>query len=467
MNRLPPELLTRVFDLAVDHGSEEHAKQVIPLTHVCRYWRTVLLSYPGMWSTVYMKPGDPTVISEWLARSQKVPLTVVAEFSDSYEHPPCRYQDLATATLAGSNDPGLCPRHQAVLSLDQLLPHRSRIRDLSIRLDSSNPYWNDPEDEGHEGEPTLLYHHFFRGTLPNLQHLDFRAAHVQRRRFMIPIPEPLFVGGLPRLKKLKYLGVTPGLTGMVKNLASCEIGNWSRTAGITFLHPNELQVFFNNNKNVESLTLGDNCEVFHDEPWVPIAIPMTDLKFLKIQCWSSREIEKFLNFIHAPQFKNLDTVQLSRSALRGVQAVVTDGSGHAFQFSYYEDEATPHPVRHFGTAITTLRLDQGMTLNSASHLRDLFWSLDAVQALEFNGTIADFVQDVLSETELFLELRVIRVAVSRGDCKRTLRLLAIASKRRMEEGNPLTTIEPLLVEGKDRLDQSLRVEWEEGYKRRT
>ena len=138
-DRLPPELLTRIFDLAVDCGSEEHAKQITSLAHVCRYWRTALLSYPGIWSTVYMKPGDPRIISEWLARSQKAPLTVIAEFNDSYHHPRCRYEDDAAATLGDKCYIGVCPRHQAILSLDQLLPHRSRIRDLTILLHSSDP----------------------------------------------------------------------------------------------------------------------------------------------------------------------------------------------------------------------------------------------------------------------------------------------------------------------------------------
>ena len=35
---------------------------------------------------------------------------------------------------------------------------------------------------------------------------------------------------------------------------------------------------------------------------------------------------------------------------------------------------------------------------------------------------------------------------------------------KLEDGNPFTAIEPLLAEGEDGLDQSLRVEWEEGYK---
>ena len=221
-HRLPPEIMTRILSLAVDHGSEEHTKQIIPLTHVCRYWRTLLLSYPRTWSTLCLKPGNPAIISEWLSRSQGVPLTVVAEFTDAYEHPPCRYKDSAKATLADTYDLEVCPRHKAALSLDQLLPHRSRIRDLDILIRSSDPLWG---DEDHRGEPPLLYHHFFKKTLPNLHRLDLRATHIEETRFTIPIPALLFGGVLlPRLKELKYLGVNGGLTWTAMNLVSCEIG---------------------------------------------------------------------------------------------------------------------------------------------------------------------------------------------------------------------------------------------------
>lgn len=112
-------------------------------------------------------------------------------------------------------------------------------------------------------------------------------------------------------------------------------------------------------------------------------------------------------------------------------------------------------------------MDPGITLERLGdepESYDLFRSFDTVQVLEFEGVIADFVQNALSTTGVFPGLRVIRVAVSRHDCVRVLRSLAIASKRRMMEGNPLTTIEPLLVEGEDGLDENLRVEWEESYK---
>ena len=243
--RLPPEILTRILYIAVDHGSEEHTDQVTPLMHVCRYWRTLLLSYPRMWSTLCMKPGNPSLISEWLARSQKVPLTVIAEFSDAYEHPPCRYRDSATAALANIYDHEVCPRHEAILSLDQLLPHRSRIHDLDILIRSSDPDW---EDGGHESEPRLLNHCFFRETLPNLQHLDFRATHVEQERYMIPVPNSLFAGELPCLKELKYLGVHGDLTERAKNMISCEIGYWSGSAGPSIFSHEELETLLTTTK---------------------------------------------------------------------------------------------------------------------------------------------------------------------------------------------------------------------------
>jgi len=290
-HRLPPELLTRIFDLVVDCRSEEHPEQITPLTHVCRYWRTVILSYPQIWSTVCLKPGDPNTISEWLERSQKVPLFVIAKFTDTYEHPPCRYQDSAAATLASTNNPEVCPRHKAVLSLDKLLPHRPRIRALSIFFHSSDPDW-DADD--HDGEPTLLFHHFFKETLPNLRRLDFRATHVERDRYMIPIPDSLFAKNLPHLKKLKHLGVTGGLSGSAKNLTSCELGFWSESAGPTIIDTEELRVLFDNNKTLKSLTINE-CKFTTDGSRAATATPMTNIKFLRIDCPVGNDLQTILH----------------------------------------------------------------------------------------------------------------------------------------------------------------------------
>jgi hypothetical protein len=229
--------LATVADFAVDHGTEEHARQVFPLTHVCRYWREVILSYPKIWSTISMVPGDPDAVSEWLSRSKEVPLTVLAEFTDVLEHPPCRYQNSATATLADQNETDICHRHRAVLSLNKLLPHGSRIRDLTIILNSSDQDLDDDDDDDNnddddndndESTPQLLYHEFFTSALPNLRYLEFLVDPTSNEAggSRITAPKSLFAMNLPLLKALNYMGVNGGLLFTAKNLTSCQIGDW-------------------------------------------------------------------------------------------------------------------------------------------------------------------------------------------------------------------------------------------------
>ena len=474
--RLPPEILTRILSLAVDHGSEEHAKQIIPLTHVCRYWRTLILSYPRMWSTLCMKPGNPVVISEWLARSQNVPLTIIAEFTDAYEHPLCRYQDSETAVLENPRVLRVCPRHKAILSLDQLLPHHSRIHDLKILFHSSDPDW---ADDDHRDEALLFYHRFFEETLPNLQCLDFRATHVEQQRYTIPIPAHLFAGKLPRLKELKYLGATEGLMETARDLAVCKIGHWSGSVGPTVVSQEDLQTLFSNNKTVRSLTLNELQFFTPVHPFTTIT-PMTDLKFLKIHCPIHSDLEIILKSIHIPQFKSLDTVRLSLQ-YSVVRAVATDGFGHTFEFLQAAAGSGPnfYPLRHLGANITTLRLDQGMTLERLDErpgLYEIFRSLDAVRVLEFDGTIVSaksVLYNVVSIPRVLPGLRVIRVAIGWDECKEVLENLATAARLRMEMGNPIATIEPFSVEGLEKcadgeggLGQELRAEWEKHYEAR-
>ena len=460
-NRLPPELLARILNFAVNHGSEEHAKQIIPLTHVCRYWRTLLLSYPRMWSTICMKPGDLGIVSEWLARSQNSPLTVIAEFNDTYEHSSCRYQDSPTATLADTDDLEVCPRHEAVLSLDQLLPHRSRVSDLKILVHLSDPGW---EDSDRDGEPILLHHEFFKGTLSNLQRLDFRAAHAEESRYTIPVPDTLFAGQLPRLKELRYLGVNGGLTMTAKNLTLCEIGSWSGSAGSAIVSPGELQTLFNNNKTVKSLKIND-CDIFGR---ATTPVPLTDINFLKLYSLVGDDLQAILKCIHVPQFRSLNTLRLSLP-FPDMQAVATDGSGHTFEFSQsIGDDPDFYPLQYLGVHVTTLRLGRGMTLQRLdedewSGLCAFFRSLDAVQVLESDGmTIlaGNVLSRILSGSGVFPELRVIRVVVCWDGCERSLQLLAPLLRLRMEEGNPLTRVEPLFVKDGDGLG---RAEWEKHY----
>ena len=460
-HHLPPELLTKIVGFAIDHGCEEHAKQLILLTHVCQYWRTVVLSYPNLWSIVSMKPGNPIVVSEWLIRSQNVPLTVIAEFTDTYEHAPCRYQDLASATLAATNEFNICPRHKAALSLDELLPHRSRIHDLSILLHSSDPDW-----DAHAQGPILLQHQFFVKTLPNLQRLDFRAIHVEQDSYAIHTPSSLFAGKLPHLTELKYLGVTGGLIDTAKNLTSCEIGSWLRAAGSTILQTDVLQTLLNNNRTLESLTI--NKWIFlNNDSQTPTVIPLPDLKFLTVGCSAWYDLRKILSSIHAPLLSDLDTIQLSLPCF-DIRTIATGGSGCTVRFSWpCHNELDFDPMRHLGADITTLRLGEGSDtgpLVDTPGLWGFLRSLDSVRVLEFYGTISGRVQNILSVPGLLQGLEVIQVGIDKANYQNTLQCLSFSARSRMEKGKRLTAIRPIAAEGcESELDHGLREEWEKCF----
>lgn len=61
-------------------------------------------------------------------------------------------------------------------------------------------------------------------------------------------------------------------------------------------------------------------------------------------------------------------------------------------------------------------------------------------------------------------MEVIRVAVDQTGCMATLQTLAPGLKLRMEGGNPLAAVEPLVPEGVEGLDQELRAERERCFK---
>ena len=406
-------------------------------------------------------PGNPAEVSEWLSRSQKHPLTIFAGFTDTYDHPSCRYQDSAAADLNDPNEPDVCPRHMAILSLDQLLPHRPRIRGVDLFLYLSDPNW---ELNDNDGESTLLHHQFFKESLPNLERLDFRALHIEKRLFEISTPTALFAMDLPRLKELKYLGVCGGLMKTAKDLTSCEIGYWDQAAEPPIIDIEELQTFFNNNRTLESLTI-NQCDYNDDGTQVPTAL-MANLKFLEVDCVAGEDLETILSSIHIPQLKDLDTVNVSFNR-HMLQVTATNGSDHKFIFPVWTlEKSNIHPLRHLGAEIVTLRLGEQVTVHvieDGPALRKFITTLDTVQVLELDGAAYTCVWDILSTPEILPRLKVVRVVVTRADWKTTLRVLASVSEFRMVGGNPIETIEPCMAERGCVLDQGHRAEWEKCF----
>jgi len=99
VNRLPPEVIA----LCATFVSDTDPKSIIPLTHVCQYWRRAIASSPRNWSPI--GSGWKPLVPLCLERSTTVPLSVKISVSDVEED-----EDF----------------------LQALVPHTSRISNLSL-----------------------------------------------------------------------------------------------------------------------------------------------------------------------------------------------------------------------------------------------------------------------------------------------------------------------------------------------
>ncbi|KAI6106585.1 hypothetical protein EDD16DRAFT_116267 [Pisolithus croceorrhizus] len=76
--RLPSEILASIFIHAIQSPASNSAvlSQLV-ISSVCRAWRTVALSTPEYWATLYVSSKMPvTVYREFLARSSPFPLSI-------------------------------------------------------------------------------------------------------------------------------------------------------------------------------------------------------------------------------------------------------------------------------------------------------------------------------------------------------------------------------------------------------
>ena len=71
MNGLPPEILSRIVQY-VPRRDDIDARAIVPLTHVCRYWRESIISTPEHWTLISSDSTNLTALS--LGRSKAAPL---------------------------------------------------------------------------------------------------------------------------------------------------------------------------------------------------------------------------------------------------------------------------------------------------------------------------------------------------------------------------------------------------------
>jgi len=73
VNRLPPEILSYITQYIPDENARD-TRLIIPVTHVCRYWRESIISTADIWTSISSRSKDLAALS--LDRSKAAPLNL-------------------------------------------------------------------------------------------------------------------------------------------------------------------------------------------------------------------------------------------------------------------------------------------------------------------------------------------------------------------------------------------------------
>ena len=141
INRLPPEVISRI----ARHRTGIDTCWVVPLTHVCRYWRGSIVSTPENWTSISSYRKGLAALS--LERSKAAPLQLFLNIVTLRRDPELR--DLIiphiqnTETLQAGNLPTIEDFTQILSNFPQSMPN---LRSLTLERSHDNPRWNPSTD---------------------------------------------------------------------------------------------------------------------------------------------------------------------------------------------------------------------------------------------------------------------------------------------------------------------------------
>lgn len=261
---LPPELLLIIFELVATppgYDSTPTLGDVISLTHVCRYWRSILLNRNGVWSDIHLRGQDPGLVAQQLERCGGAALSVNVHLQ---------------SRMFRRDNTHLLTNIRAALTGIRL--HRDQIRRLVVHIAFCQ-----------------AFQQYFNFDLPNLEELvwkDFCMQDTITHNSNPPDPER------KRSPRLRYLSVkntlhlpaefTSGLTTF-------------KLEGYMTITPEKLTAFLQRNPALESLELVNLHVPYRLLPQNPVELDhLTKLSIRNV------EHGHIFPYVTLPALKNLE-----------------------------------------------------------------------------------------------------------------------------------------------------------------
>ena len=285
--------------------------EIVKMTHVCRYWRSTLISYPHLWSSIFVKNDHKDFVATCLERSREVPLAVRLDLNHGdYDHCPdctCIRKDRSSGTFFNECDP--CRYHSTIHPLLEGV-HLKRIHTLDVHL----TLLDNIEDRPEEGfMNALIDFRLFVLPLPVLESLNFRIDHVfDDLATHLQFPEVLFFWGFSpptALRRLALRGCYGGPILDVRNLTSFELTGVLGAFDPIELDQDTFLPFISGNSSLVSLSLS-HCN-FPDRAWLSQVTPVELPELKTLQLTGIHNLSSFSGLVHASALKRLSSLQIS------------------------------------------------------------------------------------------------------------------------------------------------------------
>lgn len=374
------------------------------LTHVCRYWRGVLLSYPKIWTDIFARRDTIDFFSECLLRSKTLPIHLNFHYHMVWDSPSGCSCELPSSLVSRRVQ---CPHVRARKTAELFGQHgpRERLRSLDLLI-----FFSDLTEAGSiEPEDAT----FFNRPLPELQTLRLVCLDAAQSNEEIFIGDNVFSRELPKLQHLSLVHCWGRLTSWVVGLTSFHLEfrhsrYISSTEFITFLE--------HNSRTLEVLSLDNIVTTSGDAS--NKSVTLANLRELKLKRIAD-PVGLFTHF-SLPMFENLTRLRVRFSDGMATFSAIND-SGATLQVIESEEDPpscyTGGLASHQWTQISTLDLDlDGLQESSGFDVGDLYRSIPSLETMEIRA--ASHLREIFlpllpTEQVLHPSLKLLRLPISR------------------------------------------------------
>ena len=449
--------------------------EIIKLTHVCQYWRSTLISYPHLWSAIFVKNDHKDFVAACLERSREIPLTVRLDlkYGDYHDYPDCICIRKEWTPRNRINEDNPCRYHATI---DPLLKvdHIQRIRKLDVHLNLLDNVAKEGPDECFKD--ALDEFNFFVFALPILESLSFRVQHEFDIDAHMELPRELFCWRFLPPTELRHLalhGCYGGPIQAIRNLTSLELSGDVDAFEPIQLNQRTFLPLISKSPSLVSIHLS-HCS-FPDRTRLSRVTPfkLSELKSLRLMDIDG--LPGFSGLVEVPAFKTLSALRISAEKRKShfydtIDFLVRAESDDGFQLLY--DTPNRDEVASHWTGVTCdadpspafVRFEGKFDPIRNTMEVSPFPFFANAKILEISASFASaWHRDLWKDLgKVGPQLTTLRLEVTEGMDPRIVESVKEFAKARFQKGMSLTKLERMAFEGMSEEDEEKAKKlWEE------